>query len=335
MIFVSMPVFVTGATGFIGSHLVEALVQNNEQVYALARKTSNTDRLKRLGVKLIDGDVTDASSLKGVMRDCQTVYHLANRYEMWLPDKSLFYKVNVEGTKNVLNEAMNAGVEKVVYTSAAEALGEKKGEIATEETRHSGIFLSEHCRTKYLGLMEAMKLADRGLPLVVTMPCAVIGPGDFKATGKIILGLLNQKLPGIFFGDSSIAFIYVKDIVEGHMLAAKKGKVGEKYILSSEILKVRDFFETICNIGKVPMPKREISPTLCTMLAYMMEFRAFFTKNPPQMPRPLVRVMSHGMMFDNSKAKRDLGMKFTPIKEALAETVAWYRAQGYAPASEA
>jgi dihydroflavonol-4-reductase len=330
-----MPVFVTGATGFIGSHLVEALVRNNEQVYALARKTSNTDRLKKLGITLVDGDVTDASSLKGVMKDCQTVYHLANRYEMWLPDKSLFYKVNVDGTRNVLNEAMNAGVEKVVYASAAEALGEKKGEIATEETRHSGVFLSEHCRTKYLGLVEALKLRDRGLPLVVTMPGAVIGPGDLKATGKIVLGLLNQKLPGIFFGDSSISFVHVKDVVEGHMLAAKKGKVGEKYILSSEILKVREFFETICNIGKVPMPKREISPAMCTVLAHMMEFRSFFTKTPPEMPLPLVRVMGHGMMFDNSKAKRELGMKFTPIKDALSETVAWYRTEGYAPASEA
>jgi dihydroflavonol-4-reductase len=330
-----MPVFVTGGTGFIGSHLVEALVRKNEQVYALARKTSNTNRLKKLGVTLIDGDVTDASSLKGAMKDCQTVYHLANRYEMWLPDKSVFYKVNVEGTRNVLNEAMNAGVEKVVYTSAAEALGEKKGEIATEETRHSGVFLSEHCRTKYLGLVEALKLRDRGLPLVVIMPCAVIGPGDFKATGKLILRLLNQKLPGIFFGDSSIAFVYAKDVVEGEMLAAEKGKVGEKYILSSEILKVREFFETICNIGNVPMPTREISPAICYMLAYMMEFASFFTKTHPEMPLPLVRVMEHGMMFDNSKAKRELGIKFTPIKDALSETVAWYRTQGYAPASEA
>jgi len=330
-----MPVFVTGGTGFIGSHLVEALVRNNEQVYALARKTSNrTDRLKELGATLIDGDVTDAPSLKGAMKDCQTVYHLANRYEMWMPDKSLFYKVNVDGTRNVLNEAMNAGVEKVVYTSAAEALGEKKGETATEETCHSGVHLSEHCRTKYLGLMEASKLRDRGLPLVVVMPCAVIGPGDLKATGKIILGLLNQKLPGVFFGDSSIAFIHVKDVVEGHMLAAKKGKVGEKYILASEILKVRDFFETVCNIGNVPMPKREISPAMCTMLAYMMEFGSFFTKKPPEMPLPMVRVMTHGMMFDNSKAKRELGMKFTPIKDTLPETIAWYRAQGYAPASK-
>jgi dihydroflavonol-4-reductase len=329
-----MPVFVTGATGFIGSHLVEALVRNNEQVYALARKPSNrTDQLKKLGVTLIDGDVTDASSLKGAMKDCQTVYHLANRYEMWMPDKSLFYKVNVEGTKNVLNEAMNAGVEKVVYTSAAEALGEKKGEIATEETQHSGVQLSEHCRTKYLGLMEALKLRDKGLPLVVIMPCAVIGPGDLKATGKLILGLLNQKLPGIFFGDSPISFIHVKDVVEGHMLAAKKGRVGEKYILSSEILKVRDFFEAVCNIGKVPMPKREISPAMCTVLAYMMEFGSFFTKTPPQMPLPMVRVMKHGMMFDNSKARRELGMKFTPIKDTLPETVEWYRTQGYAPAS--
>jgi dihydroflavonol-4-reductase len=330
-----MAVFVTGGTGFIGSHLVEALVRNNEQVYALARKTSNTDRLKNLGVTLVDGDVTDASSLKGAMKDCQTVYHLANRYEMWLPDKSLFYKVNVDGTRNVLNEAMNAGVERVVYTSAAEALGGEKGEIATEETRHSGVFRSEHCRTKYLGLVEALKLRDRGLPLVVIMPCAVIGPGDFKATGKIILGLLNQKLPGIFFGDSSIAFVYVKDVVEGHMLAARKGKVGEKYILSSEILKVREFFETICNIGKVPMPTREISPAVATMLAYMMEFRSFFTKTPPELSLALVRVMGHGMMFDNSKAKRELGMKFRPVKDALSETVAWYRTQGYAPASKA
>ena len=146
--------------------------------------------------------------------------------------------------------------------------------------------------------------------------------------------LLNQKLPGIFFGDSSIALVYVKDVVEGQMLAARKGRVGEKYILSSEILKVREFFETICNIANVPMPTREISPAMATMLAYMMEFRSFFTKTPPELSLALVRVMGHGMMFDNTKAKRELGMKFTPIKDALSETVAWYRTQGYAPASK-
>jgi dihydroflavonol-4-reductase len=328
--------FVTGGTGFIGSHLVERLVRDNQHVRVLARKTSDTEKLSGLGVEVVKGDVIDPASLKGKMKDCDTLYHVANVYDWWLPNKSTFYKVNVDGTRNVLNEAMGSGVEKIVYTSSVAAIGEKKGEIASEDTSHSKYFPSDYNRSKYLGLEEAMKMrAENGLPVVAVMPSAVIGPGDFKATGRTILDFLNKKLPGVFYTGTIFGYVDVNDVVRGHVLAAEKGRVGEKYVLSSENLALGDLFEILSDISGVPVPKRNIAPLMAKTFSYFMEFNSLFTRKPPRFPLGLVRSMEHGLAVDNSKARKELGMEFTPMKETLARTIEWYRENGYAPKPEA
>ncbi len=331
-----MQAFVTGGTGFIGGHLVDKLVRDNQRVRVLARKTSDKEKLKGLGAEVVEGDVTDLASLKGKMKDCDTLYHVANVYDWWLPDKSTFYKVNVDGTRNVLQEAMDAGVEKIVYTSTVAAIGERKGEIASEDTGQSDFFPSDYNRSKYLGLVQAMKIqAENRLPIVTVMPSAVIGPGDLKASGRIMIDFLNRKLPGVIYGSTIFGYVDVEDVVRGHVLAAEKGRIGEKYILSSENLALRDFLGMVSDISGVPIPKRNIPPTMAKTLSYLMEFNSMFTRRPPRFPLGLVRSMEHGLAVDNSKARKELGMEFTPMKETLARTIEWYRENGYAPKSEA
>lgn len=329
-----MPVFVTGGTGFVGGHLVEALVKGGERVRVLARKTSNTSLLEELGVEIFEGDVTDPLSFKGRMKDCDTVYHIASIIQRWLPDKSRYYKVNVEGTKNVLKEALDAGVGKAVYTSTCGTIGEKKGETATEETRHCGVYSHDYIRSKHMAEMEAMKMhQELGLPLIVVNPGAILGPRDLKMTAtspnKMILDFLNGRLPGVPLPDSHFSFVDVRDVAKGHMLAAKKGRLGQRYILSSESPTFREAFKVLSEISGLPAPKKEISPSMMYILAYMMEGVAFFTRKPPRLPLGFVRYLDHGHMVDNSKAKKELGMEFTPLRKTVADTIQWYKEHEY------
>lgn len=327
----------TGSTGFIGRHLAGALVHAGEEVVALVPpweiKTPIAKRLRDLGVKLVEGDVTDPKSLQNQMKDARSVHHLAGVVAYWSGDKSVFYKVNVEGTENVLQEAQRAGVERVVYTSSDVAIGGRKGDIVDEETPHSGFFASHYDRSKYLGLVAAMKLhRDQSLPLVVVMPSVVIGPEDVeKPAGRILLDFLNGRLPGLLFGDSSFGLVYVNDVVHGHLLAEKRGKIGQKYILSAGNFKLREIFAVVSEISGIPVPGKEISPFAAKAFAYLMEFGSFFSRAHPRLPIGLVRQMEHGLMLDGSKAERELGLRYTPIQEALAGTLRWYSENSYAP----
>jgi dihydroflavonol-4-reductase len=329
-----MYAFVTGSTGFVGGQLVSNLVEEGDDVRALARRKSDTSRLKQLGVEIVEGDVIDPSSFADRMKGCDVVYHVANIYEFWLRKRALFYEVNVEGTRNVLKAALNAGVPRVVYTSTSEALGERKGEVATEETQHTGFFPSDYNRSKHEGEMEAMKMCkEHGLPLVVVNPAGVLGPGDLKSSGQIIIEFLNRKLPGRVCEDSYMSFVDVRDVAKGHILAAKKGRVGERYILSAETVKWKDFYNTLSEISAVPAPKRKISGSMFIFMASMMELTSYFTGKPPGASLGGARVMIHGLKLDASKSKRELGMEYRSIKDSLHDAIAWYREHGYAPPS--
>jgi dihydroflavonol-4-reductase len=324
-------ILVTGATGFVGGHLTEELIRRNETVDALVRRPQSADRLGKMGVGLVQGDVTDPSSFRGKLGKYDTVYHLANIYDWWVPDESVFYKVNVVGTSNVLAEAQAAGVGKIIYTSTVEAIGARKGEMGTEGTVHCGHYPAEYSRTKYLGLCEAMKIAADGAPVITVMPGAVIGPGDTKATGQFMIAFLNGKMPGLLFPDCVISYGYVKDVVNGHILAAEKGKEGEKYILANGNYSIRALYDMIAEVAEIPKLQKAISPALVGLLSNVQTLRASLTGKPPQIPKALVTVMKEGVMADNSRSIKELGVQYTPIKQALKETVDWYRANGLAP----
>jgi dihydroflavonol-4-reductase len=324
----TLTILVTGATGFVGGHLIEELVRQNEDVEALVRKPENAINLSKMGVGLVEGDITDPSSFKGKLGKYDIIYHLANVYDWWVPDDSIFYKVNVKGTRDLLLEAKEAGVGRIVYTSTVEAIGAKKGEVGTEETVHCGYFPSEYSRSKYLGLCEAMKMTSQGVPIVIVMPGAVIGPGDTKATGQFMMAFLNHQLPGILFPDCVLGYGFVKDVSRGHILAAEKGKVGEKYILANGNYSIKEFYDIVADVAGIPRMEKSISPALTSLLSNMQTFKASVTKKPPQIPKQLVRVMKNGILVDNTKSIRELGIQYTPIKQAIKEAVEWYQAKG-------
>ena len=325
-----MKVFVTGGTGFIGSHLVKRLIRDGASVKALARDSSNVEELMKLGVEIIIGDVMDKTLLKGVMKGSDIFYHLGNVSRWWLPDKSLYYKINVEGTKNILIEALNEGVKKVVYTSSLAAIRQPKGEIATEEKEHKRDFESHYGRSKFLAEREVLRIyREYGLPVVILNPGVVIGPGDLKTFGRTIIELLNGKLEALLFEDSIVPLVYIDDTVEGHIIAAEKGKIGEKYILVGDNIKLGEVFKLINKITGVPLPQKRISPSLIKLIAYISELKSIFTGKPPRLASDAIRAMEIGAIGENRRAREELGLNFTPLEDALRKTIEWYKENGY------
>lgn len=326
-----MTTLITGATGFIGGHLVKELVRRGEVVRVLVRKTSDTSKLQALGVEQAYGDISDKESVTAALKGCERLYQVAAVYEWWLPDRQRYYQVNVDGTKNVLAAALDAGVSRVVYTSTVETIGEAKGERKTETTLHRGYHLSDYSKSKYLAEQEAMKFCQMGLPIVCVNPSAVYGPGDFKdqAVGKAILDFLNGRLPGQF--GSYINFVYIDDVVKGHILAMEKGKVGERYILAGdEDTLIKDFINLAAEVSGVTKIPKELPACLVRVMAFALETTSALTRKPPMLARDVVRFRLYGMRADNTKAKTELGMAFTPLREGLARTIQWYRDNGYA-----
>ncbi|MER3446939.1 MAG: hypothetical protein C4291_08895 [Candidatus Dadabacteria bacterium] len=329
-----MKAFVTGGTGFVGGHLVKRLVRDGVSVKALVRDLSKADELKRLGVEIVTGDTTDKASLKGVMRDCDVFYHLGNIARWWLPDKGMYYKINVEGTKNALLEALKENVGKVIFTSSLAAIRQPKGEIATEETEHKMDFESQYGRSKFLAEKEVMRIhRELGLPVVILNPGVVIGPGDLKTFGRTIIDILNGNLKAVMFEDSIIPLVYIDDTIEGHILATEKGKPGERYILVGDNVKIGDVFKMISKISGVPLPERRISPSVLKIIAHISEIKSFFTGKPPKLAVDGIRAMEIGAAGSNRKTREELELKFTPLEEALRKTIDWYRENGYVGAS--
>ncbi|HEY7535217.1 MAG TPA: NAD-dependent epimerase/dehydratase family protein, partial [Thermodesulfobacteriota bacterium] len=297
---------------------------------ALVRDSSKAEGIKKLGVDTTTGDVTDEASIKGVMKGCDTFYHLGNVSRWWLPDKKLFYKINVEGTKNVMIEALKEGVKKVIYTSSLAAIRQPKGEIATEEKDHKRDFESHYGRSKFLAERDVLKIhREHGLPVVILNPGVVIGPGDLKTFGRTIIELLNGKLKATMFEDSMIPLVYIDDTVEGHIIAAEKGKIGERYILIGENIKLGDVFKLINKITGVQLPEKRISPLTIKFIAYLLELKSLFTGKPPRIAVDGIRAMEIGAMGENRKAREELGLNFTPMEEALRKTIQWYKENGY------
>ena len=324
-----MKILITGATGFIGTHLVKRLAQTEHEVCCLIRKTSDTCELKKLGVTLITGDVVDkASTLEG-MTGCDWVVHLANVYSFWEPDKRIYTKVNVEGTRNVMECALEAGVSKVVHVSSAVVYGKPADSPFTEESAVGPVRFSEYARTKYAGDQIAWELHEKqGLPLVGIYPGGVLGPGDVKASGQYVSDLLHRRLPATVFPNSILTFVYVGDVVEAITKAAEQeDNIGEKYLIGKHQASIREINETVREISGVPLPKIALPGPLVMFNAVLLTLLANLIKKPPLwgMSIDQIRAMREGFRCDGSKAERELGITYTPIRTALEATVTWCR----------
>jgi len=326
-----MKTLVTGATGFIGSSVVRELLKDGVEVRVLVRENSDTSNIDGLDVERAYGDIRDSESVKSALKGCDTLYQTAALYALWAPNSRAFYDINVEGTKTALNAALEQGLEKVVYTSTAATIGAHGAVSPANEQAEFNVWDDgdHYCRSKYLGEIEALKICDKGLPLVVVNQSMVIGVRDIKPTpsGKIIVDVLNKKMPAYI--DIVQNFADVEDVARGHILAAKKGKIGERYILGNENLPFRDYLRLIGEVSGAKTPRLRIPYHVALMLAYVSQFVAKIAKRPPVITVPMVRMGRKCFCFDVSKAVNELGFSQTPIKTTIGKAVNWFRENGY------
>ncbi len=316
-------ILVTGATGYVASHLLPELLKGKGRVRALVLPGEEDANLRRLGVEVVRGDLRDRPSLLSALKGIDLCFHLAGINSFWIPRRSDYYQVNVEGVQHLLEAAREAGVRRVVHTSSVVTIGEKKGEIGNEETVHRGYFLSHYERSKYLGEKEALKAAGKDLEVVVVNPSSAYGPGRVTGSGKMFLDFLCGKLPGLFGGNTNLLFI--EDMVKGHLLAAERGRSGERYILAGENLTVEEAFRQAAKIAGLSAIPRRIPTPLVWAICWSGHLRSFFTGEPPRLSRDQVRTLLHGIRVDNSRAHRELGLDFTPLVQGLVRTIEGYR----------
>ncbi|PPT11282.1 Dihydroflavonol-4-reductase [Geitlerinema sp. FC II] len=320
------PVFVTGGTGFVGSHVVRSLLKSGYGVRALVRPTSRLDNLRGLDVELVKGDLNDAS-LEALMRGCQAVCHVAAEYSLWQRDRDRLYRSNVLGTRNVLICARNAGVDRVVYTSSVAAIGVKPHGQLADETFQSPVekLISAYKQSKYHAEREADRAVAAGQDVVIVNPSTPIGAGDIKPTptGDIILRVLQRRMPA--YVDTGLNFIDVRDVARGHVLALERGKTGERYILGHQNLTLKAFLDKLAAIAGLDAPKRTIPLWLPLTVAWFDEMVLARLGKSPSVPLDGVRMSAEPMYYDASKAVRELGLPQSDIDGAIREAVQWFR----------
>jgi dihydroflavonol-4-reductase len=323
---------VTGGTGFVGSHLVRVLLERGEQVRCLIRKTSRLDNLMDLPIEFVTGDLRNPNSLKEAAKGCDVVYHCAADYRLWSKDPQEMYASNVEGTRNVMQAALDEGVRRVVYTSTVGCLGlNHDGTPANEDTPVTiDDMVGHYKRSKFLAEEEVRSFANRGLPVVIVNPSTPVGELDIKPTptGKIIVDFLRGKMFG--YVDTGMNLIDVKDCAEGHVLAAEKGRIGERYILGSRNLTLIELFDAVASMTEIPSPKTRVPHWVAESYARLENFWSISVAGrEPDVPLESVKLARHRMWFDSAKAVRELGLAQNPIEPALERAVVWFRQHGY------
>lgn len=327
-----MAVLVTGGSGFVGSRVVRKLVERGEEVRCLVRKSSPRANLEGLSVRLVTGDLQDADSLEQAVQGCSVVFHVAADYRLWSKDPQELYRSNVDGTRNLLAAAERASCERIVYCSSVGALGiPKDGTPGTETTPVTlEDMVGHYKRSKFLAEQEALKAAARGVPVVIVNPSTPVGPNDIKPTetGRIITRFLNGEMPAYL--DTGLNLVDVDDVAEGHLLAAAKGRIGEKYILGNRNLTLAEILQSLAVLTGKPAPRARMPYGLVLGIARINEFCVgTLLRREPGIPVEGVRMARKKMFFDPSKAVRELGLPQTPVEEALDRAIRWFTDHGY------
>ncbi len=329
-----MKAFVTGGTGFIGGAVVRKLVKAGHTVRALVRPGADTRQLDGLPVERIEGSLEDVESLRRGMAGCDWVFHLAALYAFWGYRWEDFYRVNVEGTRRVLETAHELGIPRIVHTSSIAALGVNPDRTpATEETPSTlEDKIGFYQRSKFLGQHVALELARQGVPVVIVNPTTPVGVGDYKPTptGQVIVDFLNGRIFG--YVDTGLNIVDVEDVATGHLLAAERGRIGECYILGGENLTLKEVLDILAEVSGRPPVRLRIPHWVALGWAYMdvtlcrLGLRRIPTATPEK-----VHLSRRYEWFSSAKAMRELSYTFAPAREALRKAVEWYRAHGYAP----
>jgi dihydroflavonol-4-reductase len=332
-----MRCFVTGASGFIGANLVRELVTRGHRVKALVRAGSNLRGLAGLDFERVNGDLGNPRKLSSVMKGSDWCFHVAASYHLWLPDYAPMYATNVDGTRAVLEAAVEAGCSRIVHTSTTGCVGlprnNGQGVVPSDEsTSVSEAEMTNHYkRSKWGAELVAREFATKGAPVVTVNPTAPVGPGDYKPTptGRIIVDFLNGRMPA--YVDTGLNWVHVRDVVVGHILAAERGRVGQRYILGNDDgnWSLHETFTILGELANVPVPRIRIPYFAALLTAYAEEGIAKVTGKPPQASLAGVRMAKHKMFFRSTKAVRELGLPQTPPRTAIADAAEWFRAHGY------
>ena len=326
-----MTTLVTGATGFLGSAVVRALLSRGDSVRVLVRPNNNRRNIDGLDVEISEGNLNDAESLRRAVRGCKALYHTAADYRLWARDPREIYETNVTATRQLLGLASDAGVERIVYTSSVATLGrEPSGRPADEQTPVTLDDMTGHYkRSKFMAEEDVKRLVrEEGIPVVIVNPSTIIGPRDIRPTptGRMVEEAARGKIPA--FVDTGLNVVHVDDVATGHVQAFEHGQVGERYVLGGEDMMLREILEEIAALmgrrpPRVRLPRGAVLP-----VAYIAEFAARIRRSSQE---PLItvdglRMSKTFMFFSSEKAKKALGYAPRPAREALADAVAWVRA---------
>ncbi|MFO0774667.1 MAG: NAD-dependent epimerase/dehydratase family protein [Nitrospiraceae bacterium] len=328
-----MTTLVTGATGFVGAAVARALVARGEDVRVLARADSDLRNLDGLRLTRVAGDLRDKASLVRALTGCRRLYHVAAHYALWAKDPKIFYDINVDGTRMLLEAAGEVGIERTVYTSTIGAIGlPPEGGVGTETTPVSlDQMAGDYKRSKFLAEQEVHTLAKAGLPIVIVNPSAPVGAGDIKPTptGQMVVDFMKGRMPAYI--DTGMNIIDVDDVAAGHLLAMERGRQGERYILGNRNLMLREIFEILSRLTGVPTPTIKLPRLAILPLAYANKWIAdYITHRPPRIPLEGVKMAKYRMHYDCSKAVRELSLPQPPVEIALEKAVTWFKAHGYA-----
>jgi dihydroflavonol-4-reductase len=328
-----MDVLVTGATGFVGANVARMLVADGYRVRILARPASSLRALEGCPVEVARGDILAPDSVAEAITGCARVFHVAGDYRLWARDPAEIYRNNVDGTRTVLEACARAGVERVVYTSSVGTLGLPRERGPGTETTPVSFddMIGPYKRSKFLAERVAEEYAPRGLPVVIVNPSAPFGPWDVKPTptGQMVLDYLLGRMFATL--DTGLNLVHVADVARGHLLAARLGRPGEKYILGGENRSLTEIFRMLERITGIRAPRLRAPHALLYLVALANEGVARATGRPPRVPLAGVCMARKHMYFRADKAVRELGLFQTAVEHALRDAVDWFVAHGYAP----
>jgi dihydroflavonol-4-reductase len=325
-----MTTLVTGATGFLGSHLTRLLVSRGEKVRVLMRASSTNRAIADLSLEYVTGDLRDAASVERAMSGVSCVFHVAADYRLWAKRSKDIYDSNVGGTRNLLDAAKRASVEQLIYTSTVATIAVDRKEMPNESTDAKlEEMVGHYKRSKWMAEREVLSAAKDGLPVIVVMPTTPVGPWDWKPTptGKIIVDFLNGEMPG--YVETGLNFVGVEECAAGHLLAAEKGRVGQRYLLGGENLTLKEMLDKLATITGLPAVKLKIPHGLALGVAYANTAFSRLIGKAPSITIEGVKIAQHIMFADCSLAQRELGFQPGPVAAALDRAVRWYQANGY------
>lgn len=334
-----MKAFITGATGFVGSHVARALAAEGAELRLLVRPTSRKDNIADLRAETVVGDLRKPESLKQAMAGCEFVFHVAADYRLWVRDPQEMYRANVEGTRAIIEAAQQSGVRRVIYTSSVATMGfTNEGHIATETSPVSiNDMVGHYKRSKFMAEEIALETGRKGANVVVVNPTTPIGEYDIKPTptGRIVVDFLKRKFPA--YVDTGLNLADVKEVARGHLLAMEKARPGERYILGGENLTLKQILDKLAAMTGLPSPKTKVPHAVAMGFAV---FDQFFTGmvmgKEPRATIDAVKMGRKKMFASSAKAERELGYKALPVEDALRRAIEWFQAHGYVePATEA